>query len=104
MQPICFIIIPDGQLLTGQNLKHGGRLDVYPLGFFVEGNGNLIADLAHEETFKMVIWAAASYNDGVSNALGEGHGEFQFYDRNSSVKNPDYRKFSADVLMKYRGF
>jgi len=36
-------------------LKYGGRLDVYPLGFFVEGNGNLIADLAHEETFKMVI-------------------------------------------------
>jgi len=85
-------------------LKYGGRLDIYPLGFFAEGNGDLIADLAHEESLKVALGAAASYNDGVSNSVGEGHGEFQFYDKESNAKYPDYRKFYADLLLKYKGF
>lgn len=85
-------------------LKYSGRIDVYPLGFFIEGNDDLIADLYHENTLKMVIGGAASYNVGVSNSVGEGHGDFQMYDASAAVKLPDYRKFYGDILLKYQGF
>ena len=85
-------------------LKYSGRIDVYPLGFFVAGNDDFIADLAHEKSLKMVVGAAASYNTGASNAVGEGHGDFQFYDVNAAPKLPDYRKFYGDILIKYQGF
>jgi len=84
-------------------LKYSGRIDVYPLGFFAEGNNDLIADLYHEKTLKMLIGGAASYNVGASNSVGEGHGDFQIYDVNAAVKLPDYRKFYGDILVKYQG-
>jgi len=85
-------------------LKYGGRIDVYPFGFFSKRNGDLIPDIAHERSLKMVIGGAASYNDGASNSVGEGHGDFVFYDKNKAEKYPDYRKFYGDILMKYQGF
>jgi len=85
-------------------LKYGGRLDVYPLGFFTKGNDIHVADLLHEETFKFVLGAAASYNDGASNAVGEGHGNFVIYEENGESQLPDYRQIYADILMKYKGF
>ncbi|MAN28262.1 MULTISPECIES: porin family protein [Mesonia] len=85
-------------------LKYGGRLDVYPLGYFKKGNAKLTADLLHEEHLKMVIGGAASYNDGTSNAVGEGHNDFVIYEENGKPQLPDYRKLYADVLLKYQGF
>ena len=85
-------------------LKYGGRLDLYPLGFFTKGNDIHVADLLHEETFKFVLGAAASYNDGASNAVGEGHGNFVIYEENGESQLPDYRQIYADILMKYKGF
>lgn len=85
-------------------LKYGGRLDVYPLGYFSEGNTGMTADLMHESSLKMVVGAAASYNDGASNAMGEGHGDFALYNEDGKVQLPDYRKVYADILLKYQGF
>ena len=85
-------------------LRYGGRLNVYPLGFFTEGNDTFTADLLHEDTFKIAFGAAGSYNDGASNRVGEGHGDFFIYDENGDVQLPDYRQIYADVLMKYKGF
>lgn len=85
-------------------LKYGGRLDVYPLGYFKEGNDNLTADLMHEEKLKMVIGGTASYNDGTSNAVGEGHNDFVIYEENGEPQLPDYRQIYADILLKYQGF
>jgi len=85
-------------------LKYSGRIDVYPLGFFSKGNDDFIADLAHEKNLKMLIGGAASYNTGASNAVGEGHGDFQLFDVNTSAKYPDYRKFYGDILIKFQGF
>ena len=85
-------------------LKYSGRIDLYPLGFFTAGNGDLIADLEHEKKLKLVVGGAASYNDGASSSVGEGHGDFQLYDANGTPKFPDYRKFYGDILVKYRGF
>ncbi len=84
-------------------LKYGGRLDLYPLGYFTEGNQYTTADLLHEEKLKMVIGGAASYNDGASNAVGEGHGDFVLYNENQELQYPDYKKMYADVLLKFKG-
>lgn len=85
-------------------LKIGGRLDVYPLGHFTEGNENFSADLAHEESLKFVIGGAVSKNTGASNATGEGHGDFLLYDANGKNNLPDYSQVYIDFLLKYQGF
>lgn len=84
--------------------KYGGRLDLYLLGEFSEGNSGFAADIKNESSPKILIGAAASLNKGASSAKGEGHGDFRFFDKNKSSKLPDYRKFSADILLKYKGF
>ena len=85
-------------------LKYAARLDVYPLGYFKTGNGNLIPDLMHEETLKLVVGGAASFNDGASDAVGEGHGNFVLFDGEGAPQQPDYRQVYGDILMKYKGF
>lgn len=85
-------------------VKYGGRVDFYPLGFFSEENDDLVADLKHEQTPKFLIGAAASYNDGASNAVGEGHGDFILYNGLGEVQLPDYRQVYADILFKFKGF
>ena len=86
-------------------LKYGGRLNVYPFGFFSDGNDNTTADLLHEDSFKMVIGGAGSYNDGASEPVGEGHNVIQnIFDENGEIQLPDYRQIYADVMIKYQGF
>jgi hypothetical protein len=85
-------------------LKYGGRIDLLPLGNFKAGNDGYIADLLHEDKIKILAGAAFSYNEGASNKVGEGHGDFVFYDSNFQQKLPDYRKWYGDILIKYKGF
>ncbi len=85
-------------------LKYSGRLDIYPLGYFKEGNDLFSSDLLREEKPKVVIGTAFSYNNGATNMVGEGHGDFLLYDENGDVSLPDYRQFFIDVLAKYQGF
>lgn len=85
-------------------LKYGGRLDLYPLGYFKSGNELYSADLQGEESLKMVIGSAFSINQGASNALGEGHGDFLLYGIDGKVSLPNYRQLYIDALAKYKGF
>lgn len=85
-------------------LKYGGRLDLYPLGYFSKGNELYSADLLHEHKPKLVLGSAFSWNRGASNAVGEGHGDFLIYNNNGRVSLPDYRQLYIDLLAKYRGF
>ena len=85
-------------------LKYGGRIDLLPLGNFKPGNDGYIADLLHEDKLKVLIGTAYSYNIGASSKVGEGHGDFVFYDKNLKQKLPDYRKSYVDILIKYKGF
>lgn len=94
----------DSRDVDAGGLKYGARLNVYPLGFFTKGNDVLTADLFHEESFKFAIGAAASYNDGASNAVGEGHNDFTIYNAEGEAQLPDYRQIYVDILMKYSGF
>jgi len=84
--------------------KYTARLDVYPLGAFSPGNSNLVADLAHEEAPKLVIGGAASFNDGASEPVGEGHGDFILYNQIGDAQQPDYRQLYGDILFKFKGF
>ena len=85
-------------------LKYASRIDVYPLGLFKEGQVRSVNDYAHEESLKLVIGAAASYNDGASNSVGEGHGDFYLFNNLNQVMLPDYRELNIDFLSKYKGF
>lgn len=85
-------------------LKIGGRLDLYPLGAFKDGNNLYTADLLHEDKVKILIGGAISKNKGVSHQTGEGHGEFLLYDQSGTVLLPDYAQVHADFLLKFRGF
>jgi len=85
-------------------LKYSGRLDIYPFGYFKNGNDLFSSDLLREEKPKVVIGTAFSYNTGATNMVGEGHGDFLLYDENGDVSLPDYRQFFIDVLAKYQGF
>ena len=84
--------------------KIGGRLDLYPLGYFSKGNDLYTADLAHEDKIKVLIGSAISRNYGASDAVGEGHGNFFLYAADGKIQLPNYNKLCADILMKYKGF
>jgi hypothetical protein len=94
----------DSRDVDSGGIKYGGRLNLYPFGFFTKGNDNTTADLMHEEEFKLVIGAAGSYNDGASESVGEGHNIFEIFDENGDVQLPDYRQLYVDMLIKYKGF
>ena len=94
----------DSRDIDKGGLKYGSRIDILPLGNFKEGNDGYIADLKHEESLKILLGAAYSYNIGASNKVGEGHGDFVYYNNLGKNKLPDYRKFYEDILLKYRGF
>ncbi|WP_148870775.1 hypothetical protein [Tenacibaculum adriaticum] len=85
-------------------LKIGARLDVYPAGYFTEGNDKYTADIAHEQTPKVLVGGAISKNKGASNATGEGHGDFILYDVDGKNNLPDYSQIFTDILFKYKGF
>ena len=85
-------------------LKYSARATFFPLGFFAPGNDLTDTDFARESTPKLLVGGAYSYNQGASNAIGEGHGDFQLFNRYGKVAYPDYIKMSADLMLKYRGF
>ena len=85
-------------------LKYASRVDLYPLGLFEEGQLKTLNDYAFEESFKFVLGAAASFNDGASHPVGEGHGAFYLYNNANEVMLPDYRELNFDFLAKYKGF
>ena len=62
------------------------------------------ADLSREQTLKFVVGFAASQNEGTSNPVGEGHGDFMFYDANGFNELPSYSQVFIDLLVKYKGF
>jgi hypothetical protein len=85
-------------------LKYAGRLNLYPLGYFTEGNSTQIADIKKEPKPKLVMGISGSYNQGASNSKGEGHGSFLLYNELGKTKLPDYRKLYYDLHFKYKGF
>jgi hypothetical protein len=110
--PMAAVTSGDGRNSFGENsrdadlggLKIGARLDIYPLGYFKEGNDLYSADLLREDSFKMVLGGAISKNSGASSAVGEGHGDFLLYAADGDINLPDYTQAYIDILMKFKGF
>lgn len=112
LKPSIAITTGDGRNSFGSSsididmggLKYGGRLDVLPLGEFKSGNDGVGADFVREESPKLLVGGAMSYNDGASNKVGEGHGDFVLYDKDGNSKFPALRKIAADLLFKWQGW
>jgi len=110
--PMAALTSGDGRNSFGEDsrdsdlggVKIGGRLDIYPLGFFKSGNELTSVDLKREDQLKFVLGVAGSQNNGASGAVGESHGNFFLYDENGNDNLPDYRQLYTDLLMKYKGF
>ncbi|MDC3032052.1 hypothetical protein OA257_00445 [Bacteroidota bacterium] len=84
-------------------LKYAFKLNIYPFGEFNVDRTHF-SDLSYETDLKIMISFGGSYNDGASNSVGEGHGDFNLYDESGDPKYPDYRKLHFDLLSKYQGF
>jgi hypothetical protein len=112
IMPMASLTSGDGRNSFGQDsrdtdfggVKIGGRLDLYPLGYFKPGNELTSVDLAREDKLKFVVGFAGSQNTGASGATGEGHGDFFLYDQDGNNSLPDYRQLYTDLLLKYKGF
>ena len=122
IKPILAITSGDGINSFGENsldsdqggFKYGGRLNIYPMGFFKANNEFTGHDLLKEDNLKLMIGGSSSLNIGASHKVGEGHyneeiisdGTFMFYNSDSTLENklPNYLKNNIDVLVKYKGF
>jgi hypothetical protein len=110
--PMAALTSGDGRNSFGEDsrdsdiggLKVGGRLDIYPLGYFSPGNELTSVDLEREERLKFVIGVAGSQNYGASGPTGESHGDFFLYDTDGNSSLPDYAQIYVDLLAKYKGF
>ena len=122
VEPKLAITSGDGMNSFGENsldadvggFKYGGRLNIYPFGYFKKGNTYLGHDLLREEKPKIVFGGSSSLNMGASHKVGEGHynedllneGTFLFYDTDSIglARFPNYLKNNLDFCLKYKGF
>ncbi|NLR89971.1 hypothetical protein [Flammeovirga agarivorans] len=113
INPSAAITSGDGMNSFGNNsidvdkggLKYGGRLEVMPLGKFKGKDGHRhVVDFDREESLKLSVSGAFSYNVGASNQTGDGHGDFELYDEDGAEKYPNYGKYYIDLLLKYNGF
>lgn len=85
-------------------LKFGGRLDILPFGAFT-GDGELhVVDIYREPAPKLILGAAYSVNNGASDEVGEGHGNFITINEDREESLPDYHQFYVDLLFKWAGF
>ena len=121
VEPKLAITSGDGMNSFGENsldadvggFKYGGRLNIYPLGYFKKGNTYIGHDLLREEKPKILVGASSSLNMGASHKVGEGHysedllneGTFLFYDKDSIglARFPNYLKNNLDFCLKYKG-
>jgi len=113
-----FALVPQVQITSGDGLnsfgqdsrdvdlgglKYAARLNLYPFGLFKEGQLNSIYDYLYENKLKLLFGASGSYNDGASQSVGEGHGDFYLFNSLGQVMLPDYRKLNFDFVSKYKG-
>ena len=88
-------------------LKYGARINFLPFGLFRNFGQFRQGDLVREISPKLLIGVSASYNDGITSRRGRRNGDFIYYTilgSDTSYQLPDFFKFGADILFKYRGF
>jgi hypothetical protein len=86
-------------------MKYGARVNFLPFGRFRQYGEFSGTDIVREYAPKLSIGAAASYNVGTSDRRGgRSSGDILYLDADQRHALPDYGKFVADFLFKYRGF
>lgn len=85
-------------------LKVGGRLDFLPFGLFTNFGQFRQVDVVRERTPKLVVGVHASHNNGMSSRRGRESGAILYLDANNNESLPDYTKYGADFMFKYKGF
>lgn len=85
-------------------LKVGGRVDYLPFGLFTNMGQFRQGDIVRELTPKLVIGANFSHNYGMSSRRGRESGAILYLNDLNDVVLPNFTKFGADFLFKYKGF
>lgn len=85
-------------------LKYGARIDYLPLGLFTNMGQYHEVDIMHEQTPRLIVGAAYSYNVGMSSRRGRESGTVLYRDSLGNYTLPDYGKLVVDFMFKYRGW
>ncbi|MDP4662986.1 MAG: porin [Salibacteraceae bacterium] len=85
-------------------LKVGGRVDFLPFGLFTNFGQFRQVDIVRENTPKLVIGGTYSYTDGLSSRRGRESGAILYLNDSGAVSLPDFIKYGADFLFKYKGW
>ncbi len=108
LRPSLAITDGDGPMNGKQRyggLKYGGRINYLPFGLFRISGETRQSDMVYEMTPKLSLGAAYSYCVGtIDRRGGEGGEPILYLNDMGEVDLPDYRKFTADAVFKYRGF
>lgn len=107
LRPYFVLTNGDGVNVFGKDrggLKVGGRLDYLPFGLFTNFGQFRQADVVRETAPKLVVGVHFSNNNGMSSRRGRGSGSILYLDANDEESLPNYTKYGADFMLKYRGF
>ena len=85
-------------------LKVGGRIDFLPFGLFTNLGQFRQADVMRELIPKIVIGVNYSKNNGMSSRRGRESGSILYLNYANEESLPDYTKYGADFMIKYKGF
>jgi hypothetical protein len=107
LRPYFVLSNGDGKNVMGNDkggLKIGGRIDYLPFGLFTNIGQFRQIDVMREQVPKLVVGAHYSHNSGISSRRGRYSGRILYLNSNDEESLPDYFKYGADFLFKYRGF
>jgi len=85
-------------------LKVGGRIDFLPFGLFTNLGQFRQADVMRELIPKIVIGVNYSKNNGMSSRRGRESGSILYLNDANEESLPDYTKYGAYFMIKYKGF
>ena len=85
-------------------LKVGGRIDFLPFGLFTNLGQFRQADVMRELIPKIVFGVNYSKNNGMSSRRGRESGAILYLNDANEESLPDYTKYGADFMIKYKGF
>ena len=84
--------------------KYGARINFLPFGLFRNFGQFRQVDLVRELNPKLMIGLNTSYNVGMSSRRGRGNGDILYLNSLGDYSLPNFLKYGADILFKYRGF
>jgi phosphate-selective porin OprO/OprP len=79
-------------------LAYTGKVELFPLGEFTKGGSNYEGDLVHEQTPKLMLSGAYSYNDRAHRTAG------MLGDDIIGGKTANIKSLFLDAMLKYRGW